>query len=208
MLTLEEGRFLVKLARSTVDGYLKGKSPEIDKSKLTPNLLEKRGVFTTIYKVSRRRKELRGCIGYPYPIKPLYEAVMDTAVESAFHDPRFSPLRKEELNEVVFEISILSPFEKIEVKSPLEYPEKIVIGRDGLMLKYGVYSGLLLPQVPVEYNWSAEEYLMHLAMKAGLPPDGWLIKGVEIYKFTAQIFAEKSPNGEVVEEKIYQEVEK
>ena len=200
-LTLDEGVFLVRLARNVVEDRFRGRGlPKIDGSKLSFSLKEKRGVFTTIYSLVENRKELRGCIGYPLPIKPLYIAVMETALESAFHDPRFIPLKKEELRSVVFEISVLTPMEKIEYRSPLELPKLIRVGRDGLLLRYGPYSGLLLPQVPIEYGWSAEEYLIHLSMKAGLPPDGYLYRGVEIYRFEAQIFAEKSPGGEVVEE--------
>ena len=202
LLTLEEGEFLVRLARRTIEAYFKNKSfPIIDENKLSPRLKEKRGVFTTIYKV-KPEKELRGCIGYPYPIKELYRAVMETAIEAAFNDPRFLPLRHDELASVIIEVSVLTPLEKIEVDNPLDYPKKIVIGRDGLVIKYGIYSGLLLPQVPIEYNWEAEEYLAHLSMKAGLPPDAWLWKGVEIYRFTAQIFTERAPNGIVEEERL------
>lgn len=200
-LSLEEGSFLVKLARKTVYNKLRGIDyPDVDTSKLSRRLLTKRGVFTTIYLIDKGSKELRGCIGYPMPIKPLYQAVMETAIEAAFHDPRFTPLRKEELDKCIFEVSVLTPLEKIEYKSPLELPKKIVIGRDGLVLRYGPYSGLLLPQVPVEYGWNAEEYLIHLSMKAGLPPDGYLYEEVEIYRFEAQIFTEAEPYGDVVEE--------
>jgi len=201
LLTLDEGKFLVKLARDTIESYLtSGERPKVDKGKLTDALVEKRGVFTTLYKLVKGRRELRGCIGYPYPVKELYLAVMDTAIEAATNDPRFNPLQVSELNDVVVEVSVLTVPEKIEVSSPLEYPDKIVIGRDGLIIKYGFYSGLLLPQVPVEYNWDAQEYLSHLSMKAGLPPDAWLWKDVEIYRFMAQIFIEKEPYGDVVEE--------
>lgn len=202
-LTLDEGRFLVKLARTTVYNKLLGKGPpDVERSKLSRRLLTERGVFTTIYKIKDSGKELRGCIGYPMPIKPLYKAVMETAIESAFHDPRFPPLTLNEYPDCIFEVSVLTPLEKVEYKSPLELPKKIVVGRDGLVLKYGPYSGLLLPQVPVEYGWSPEEYLIHLSMKAGLPPDGYLYNGVEIYRFEAQVFIEKEPDGEVVEEKL------
>ncbi len=202
-LSLEEGKYLVKLARKTVELRLENKGfPSIDLSMLTPHLKENRGVFTTIYKLVSGKKELRGCIGYPLPIKPLYKAVMETAIESAFNDPRFPPIKREEMESVVFEVSVLTPLEKIEYKSPLELPKLVKVGRDGLVLKYGPYSGLLLPQVPVEYGWDAEEYLIHLSMKAGLPPDGYLYKGVEIYRFEAQIFSEKSPKGEIIEEKL------
>ena len=201
-LSLKEGAYLVKLARETVYSKLAGlELPRVDESKLTDRLKMERGVFTTIYKLVGGERELRGCIGYPMPIKPLYKAVMETAIESAFNDPRFTPLKLSEFNDCVFEVSVLTPLEKVEYKSPLELPKKIVVGRDGLVLRYGPYSGLLLPQVPVEYGWSAEEYLIHLSMKAGLPPDAYLYKGVEIYRFEAQVFIEKSPGGEVVEEK-------
>lgn len=201
-LTLDEGVFLVKLARETVYNKLMGMPPVVDTSRLSKNLLMDRGVFTTIYRVEGGEKELRGCIGYPMPIKSLYQAVMETAIEAAFHDPRFTPLGLEELDKCIFEVSVLTPLEKIEYNSPLELPQKIVIGRDGLVLRYGPYSGLLLPQVPVEYGWSAEEYLIHLSMKAGLPPDGYLYDGVEIYRFEAQVFIETEPDGDVVEEKL------
>ncbi len=202
-LTLEEGTYLVRLARETVYNKLRGlEPPRVDESRLSDRLRMERGVFTTIYRVDSGEKELRGCIGYPMPIKPLYRAVMDTAIEAAFHDPRFKPLEMGEMDSCIFEVSVLTPLEKIEYKSPLELPKKIVVGRDGLVLKYGLYSGLLLPQVPVEYGWSAEEYLIHLSMKAGLPPDGYLYDGVEIYRFEAQIFTEVEPRGKVIEERL------
>ncbi len=204
-LTLEEGVYLVKLARKTVLNKLKGLGfPEVEKSTLSSKLREKRGVFTTLYKIGgiRGKKELRGCIGYPIAIKPLYIATMETAIEAAFNDPRFLPLKKDEIDNIIFEVSVLTPLKKIEYKSPLELTKLIKIGRDGLVLKYGLYSGLLLPQVPVEYNWSPEDFLINLSMKAGLPPDGYLYKGVEIYRFSAQIFVEEKPYGSVVEEDI------
>ena len=101
---------------------------------------------------------------------------------------------------VVFEVSVLTPPELIQVESPLEYPKKIVIGRDGLILEKGFFKGLLLPQVPVEYGWDAEEYLAQLSMKAGLPPDAWLSKDAKIYRFTAEIFREEEPKGKIVRE--------
>ena len=198
---LKDGVYLVKLARQTVLNKLKGLGyPAVDKSTLSPVLKEERGVFTTIYKINK--KKLRGCIGYPLAIKPLYIATMETAIEAAFNDPRFPPLKKEEINDVLFEVSVLTPLEKLDYKSPLDLPKLIKIGRDGLVLRYGIYSGLLLPQVPVEYNWSPKDFLINLSMKAGLPPDGYLYKGVEIYRFSAQIFVETKPYGSVIEEDI------
>jgi len=109
------------------------------------------------------------------------------------HDPRFEPLSMDELDSVVFEVSVLTPPRLLSPKSPLELPSMIRIGRDGLILEYGPYSALLLPQVPVEFGWSPEEYLSHLAMKAGLTPDVWLDRKAKIYVFQAQIFEEVIP---------------
>jgi hypothetical protein len=128
---------------------------------------------------------------------PLVEAVIDSAISSATRDPRFPSVRLEELPELGVEVSVLTKPEKIEVKSPRDYPKSIVIGRDGLIVEWSGYAGLLLPQVPVEWGWDAEEFLSQACMKAGLMPDYWLRKDVRISKFSAQVFREKSPGGEV-----------
>jgi len=199
--TDDEGKFLVKLARKTIETYLlekkKIKPPEDTPEKLKQNS----GVFVTINKLvgekKKREHELRGCIGFPMPIKPLVEATIDAAIEAAFHDPRFSPLDADELDDIVVEVSILTPPKKLEVSDPREYPLKIKIVRDGLIIRYGFYSGLLLPQVPVEYNWNVEEFLSYTCLKAGLPPDSWLDEDVKIYKFQAIIFEEEKPYGSI-----------
>ena len=197
-LTLSDGEFLVKLAREAVRKYFESKTV-IRPPETTPrHLYEKRGVFVTINKIEKGRKVLRGCIGYPRPFKPLVEAVIDSAINSAVNDPRFFPLRINELNKIVFEVSVLTNPKEIKVSSPLEYPKKIVIGRDGLIIEKFVFTGLLLPQVPVEYGWTPEEYLTQLCMKAGLPPDAWLDRDVKIYSFMATIFEEEEPNGRVI----------
>lgn len=198
-LNLEEGRFLVKLARHIIYNYLR-KSEVVPPAPPTEKLKENRGVFVTLY--SFPMKDLRGCIGFPLPTIPLYEATMEAAIASATKDPRFRPLRLDELNDVVIEVSVLTPPEEIVYRDSKELLEKIVIGRDGLIIKSGPYSGLLLPQVPVEYNWTVEEYLTHLCIKAGLEPTHWLTKKAKIYRFAAQIFSEVEPNGEVVEEEL------
>jgi uncharacterized protein (TIGR00296 family) len=143
--------------------------------------------------------ELRGCIGHPLPELPLIDAVIDASVSSATRDPRFPPVTLEELPEIKIEVSVLSPPEPIKVKSPHEYPKCIVVGRDGLIVEWSGYAGLLLPQVATEYGWGAEEFLSHTCMKAGLTPDHWLRRDVEICKFSAQIFTEKIPGGDVEE---------
>ena len=198
-LTDEEGVFLVKLARRAVEEYLKYgkiiKPPENTPKKL----VEKCGVFVTINKVEANgTKSLRGCIGFPYPTTPLVKAVIQSAISSATEDPRFPPLSVEELNNVVFEVSVLTPPEIIKVGKPSDYPKAIKVGRDGLIIEKGFFKGLLLPQVPVEWGWNEEEFLCQCCIKAGLPPDCWLMEGTKVYKFQAIIFHEKFPRGSIV----------
>ena len=196
-LTNEEGKFLINLARSTVKQHLEtGKAPKPPKE--TPKkLFAHCGVFVTISIPAKGEKELRGCIGYPYPTNPLVEAVIDNAVNAATQDPRFEPLTYEELSKVVFEVSVLTPPEPVETKNPKEYLSKIKVGEDGLIVERGPYKGLLLPQVPVEWGWCEGEFLCQCCMKAGLPPDTWLTKDAKIYKFKAIVFDEETPCGEV-----------
>jgi hypothetical protein len=196
-LTLEEGKFLVKLARKAVENYLKnGKVLDVP-ADVSLKLKERCGVFVTINKVSREGKELRGCIGFPYPTTMLVQAVIESAISSATQDPRFPPLSINELNHVVFEVSVLTPPQPVEVQNPKEYCSKIKVGRDGLIVERSFCKGLLLPQVPVEWNWDEETFLCQCCIKAGLPPDSWLLDGTKIYTFQAIIFEETSPNGEV-----------
>jgi uncharacterized protein (TIGR00296 family) len=196
-LSDEEGKFLIRLARNTVKTYLE-KGETIKPPKETPRkLFEKCGVFVTINTVHNGEKGLRGCIGYPYPTSPLVEAVIDSAINASTQDPRFEPMDLSELGKVVFEVSVLTPPEPVEVKNPKEYVSKIKVGEDGLIVEKGYFKGLLLPQVPVEWGWCEEEFLCQCSLKAGLPPDSWLTKDAKIYKFKAIIFEEQKPEGEV-----------
>ena len=158
-LSLDEGKFLMRLARNAVKTYLEtGKIVKTPKD--TPKkLFEHCGVFVTLNILKNGEKNLRGCIGYPYPTSPLVEAVIDSAVSAATRDPRFYPLSSSELGNVVFEVSVLSPPEAVTVENPKEYLAKIRVGEDGLIVEKGVYKGLLLPQVPVEWEWCEEEFL-------------------------------------------------
>jgi uncharacterized protein (TIGR00296 family) len=196
-LSLEEGRLLVKLARKAVEEYLKNRKRIRPPENIPEKLMQPRGVFVTINSVEGEEKELRGCIGLPYPTTPLAEAVIESAISSATQDPRFYPLSLEELDSVVFEVSVLTPPQPVEVENPSEYPSKIKVGVDGLIIERGFYRGLLLPQVPVEWGWGEEEFLCQCCLKAGLPPDCWLMKGTKVYKFQAIIFEEETPKGEV-----------
>lgn len=184
MLTGEEGKFLLELARKTIEKFVNNE--RIEKPvRYSKTLDEKRGVFCTI----TENGELRGCIGLPYPIKPLVDALIDSA-QSACEDPRFERLCKGELNKTKIEISVLTEPKLIKVKKPKQYLEEIRIGKDGLIIQYGPCSGLLLPQVAREYNWSVEEFLNHLCLKAGLLPNKWKSQKARIYRFQAQIFKE------------------
>jgi uncharacterized protein (TIGR00296 family) len=170
-LSLDEGKFLINLARKTVKEYLENGNivkPPIDTPK---KLFAHCGVFVTINSVRNGQKELRGCIGYPYPTNPLLEAVIDSAINASTEDPRFNPLSLDELDHVVFEVSILTPPEPIDVDNPKDYVDKIKVGEDGLIVEKGFNKGLLLPQVPVEWGWCEEEFLCQCCVKAGIPPD-------------------------------------
>ncbi len=196
-LSIEEGKFIVHLARNAVKTYLETEKTITAPEHTPKKLFEHCGVFVTINSLKNGDKQLRGCIGYPYPTTPLVEAVIDSAINAATQDPRFYPLSLNELAKVVFEVSVLTPPEAIEVKNPKEYLTKIKVGEDGLIFEKGFSKGLLLPQVPVEWGWCEEEFLCQCCVKAGLPMDSWLTKGARIYKFRAIIFEEETPQGEV-----------
>ena len=201
-LTPKEGKFLVKLARQTVTTYLENGLLLQVSDEISSKLMEPVGVFVTLSINNNENKMLRGCIGLPYPTTPLAKAVMEAAISAATQDPRFSPVTLEELDQIVFEISVLTPPELVSTEKPTDYPIKIKVGRDGLIIEYGYNKGLLLPQVPVELNWKEEEFLCQTAMKAGLPPDSWLLKDTRIYSFQAIIFEEVSPKGNIERKKI------
>ena len=201
-LTLEEGKFLVNLARQAVTEYLKnGKILQVPEG-ISSRLMEPCGVFVTLNSYNKGEKALRGCIGLPYPTTPLVQAVIEAALSAAMRDPRFPPVTLEELEHIVFEVSVLTPPERVEVEKPTDYPSKIKVGRDGLIIEKSYCKGLLLPQVPVELNWEAEEFLCQCSMKAGLSPDSWLLKDTKIYRFQAIIFEEASPKGQIKLKKI------
>jgi len=160
------------------------------------NVKEKRGVFVTLNK-KKTIKELRGCIGRPYPILPLGEAIIVSAINAAREDPRFDPVEPGEIGDLVIEVTVLTLPRKIKAK-PRDIPDKIKIGRDGLIIATGRCQGLLLPQVAVEHGFDCSEFLCQTSMKAGLMPDAWL-NGADVYSFQGQIFEEIEPGGEIRE---------
>lgn len=196
-LSQEEGEFLLRVARRTVEEYIKtGNVIEI-KEKTSPKLEQLHGVFVTINSYDDNERKLRGCIGYPYPTAKLTRAVVECSISAATQDPRFRPISKNELREIVFEISVLTKPRQVEVEHPKHLPSKIEIGKDGLIVEKGFHKGLLLPQVPVEWNWDSEEFLCQSCLKAGLPPDCWLTEKTKIHKFSCIIIRETAPNGTI-----------
>jgi hypothetical protein len=196
-LSQEEGELLVNLARAAVEEYLSTGEMTTIPTEVPDKLQQRCGVFVTICDVKQGRKSLRGCIGYPYPTTMLAQAVIECAISSATRDPRFPPLTLEDLDHTVFEVSVLTPPETLEVEDPRHLPRRIKVGRDGLIVERGFHKGLLLPQVPVEYGWDEEDFLCQCCVKAGVPPDNWLLKTTTIQTFHAIVFEEKTPRGEV-----------
>ena len=127
----------------------------------------------------------------------MVNATIEAAISAATGDPRFPRVKGQEMKSIAVEVTVLTPPELIEVEDPRRYVEKVKVGEDGLIVERGWSRGLLLPQVPVEWKWDCEEYLSNCCMKAGLPPDAWLVKGTKIYKFSGIIAKEKTPNGPV-----------
>ncbi len=199
-ITKEEGDMLVRLAREAIEKHLKEKLTIKTPVEWDEKFYRKMGVFVTLNTHNHLGVggELRGCIGQPLPERPLLEALIDSAISSAVHDPRFEKVTSEELDSLVVEVSVLTPPQLITVKTPNEYCNHIHIGEDGLIVRWSFGSGLLLPQVAVEYDWSAEDFLCHCCLKAGATPDHWLTQDAQIYKFQALVFDETEPHGEVV----------
>jgi len=201
-LTDEEGKYLVNLARQTVKEYLNnGKVLQVTQN-VSAKLMKPCGVFVTINRLYSGTKRLRGCIGLPYPTTPLAKAVIEAAISASTQDPRFPPVAINELDQIVFEVSVMTPPELVTADKPTDYLAKIKVGRDGLIMEHGYNKGLLLPQVPVDLNWNEEEFLCQTAMKAGLQPDAWLLKNTKLYSFQAIIFEEETPNGTIVRKSI------
>lgn len=195
-LTQNEGKFLIKIARKAITNFLE-KGNKINPLDVPPKLNKKFGVFVTLNKKINDKHELRGCIGYPQPVMPLIEATIDSAISSATRDPRFVSVSLDEMKHIIIEVSVLSLPELIEVDDPLEYPKNIEVGKNGLIVERGLFQGLLLPQVPIEWEWNEEEFLSNCCIKAGLQPDLWLIKGTKIYKFSCIVVKELLPEGEI-----------
>jgi AmmeMemoRadiSam system protein A len=185
-LTPEERRTLLGLARAAIvdrlraDGSLERLRNE---ARLTPALEQNRGAFVTLHVGSKDgARRLRGCIGTITAREALHLNVVHNAVHAAFDDPRFTRLEVDELPLLDVEISALTPLR------PVDGPDRVVPGRDGVLLRRGGRSAVFLPQVATEQGWGIEELLENLALKAGLGRDEW--REAELEVFQAEVFAE------------------
>jgi len=192
-LSDDDGQVLVKMARNAVTEYLQNNT-RINNKEFNSRFNIDSGIFVTITK----ENSLRGCIGYPLPIKKLSNAVIDSAIAAATEDTRFSPINPNELNNLIFEITVLTPPIEINVEKYEDYLSIIKVGRDGLIVENKQFSGLLLPQVPKEYGWDIEEFLAHTSEKAGLEKNAWKDQDTKVSRFEGIIFKEESPNGKIV----------
>ena len=198
--SLKDGIKLIRFARQNIESYLKNNRRIIVPDDIKNKFGDKYGAFVTLNKFNVSGNPLRGCIGYIEPRFALYDAIHRVSVSSAVEDPRFPNVNIEETDDIIIELSILTPPKLIEVNDPSEYLQKIVIGRDGLIAEKGMRRGLLLPQVPVDHgrNWDVETFLEHTCQKAWLSSDAWKDKSTNIYSFQAILFEEKEPRGEIV----------
>lgn len=178
MLTLDERRELLRVARETIAWRLQGGDRPAPPRLVDP--ARRAGAFVSLHV----HGELRGCIGHPGADRLLADVVPECALSAAFEDPRFAPLRPDELSEARIEISVLGPIE------PVSRPTEIEVGRHGVIAEQGYRKGLLLPQVAVEHGWDRETFLSHACLKAGLKADAWRM-GARLSRFEAEVFSEE-----------------
>jgi AmmeMemoRadiSam system protein A len=170
---------LLRIAREALKLCTEGKACDEIASNF-PELQAHMGAFVTLTKNS----ELRGCIGNFEPEQPLWQVVREMAIAASLEDPRFSPVRPEEVGHIRIEISVLTPRQKIQDI------DEIQVGTHGLYIKKGWHAGTLLPQVAVEYKWDKSTFLKQTCYKAGLPADAWTDPQTEIFVYSAIIFHE------------------
>jgi AmmeMemoRadiSam system protein A len=178
LLTKKEQRDLLKIARDTIVSYVtSGDVPAVETASVGLNL--ESGCFVTI----KQHGQLRGCIGNFVSDRPLYRLVQEMAVSAAIRDPRFYPMKPQDLKDFDLEISVLSPLELISSV------DQIQVGTHGIYLVKNSFRGVLLPQVATEYGWDRDTFLRHTCLKAGLSEHAWQ-KDCQIYIFSALVFGE------------------
>lgn len=195
-LTRQQGSELVLMARNALEEFARNDKVTIP-DRWDDYLNEKRGVFVTL---KRTDGSLRGCVGFPFPTKPLGAATIEATVAAAAKDPRFPRVEGSEVPDLSVEVSVLTQPEVISVPKPTEYPDSVTVGEDGLIISAGNYSGLLLPQVATEFGLGPEDFLSETCVKAGLMPDAWLSGRVVVQKFQTEIFSEEAQGEKVSEQ--------
>jgi uncharacterized protein len=184
-LNEEEQRELLHYARLALDRFLVAGELLTDppsEAVVSPRLRCAQGAFVSLH----RGRELRGCVGFPEPTRPLVAAVMENAVGAAGRDPRFPPVSPNEMFEITIEVSVLSAM------TPL-LPADVETGHHGLLVECRGRRGLLLPQVAVEHHWTRTDLLRQVCIKAGLPDDAWQHPETRLFGFTAQVFGDTGP---------------
>lgn len=182
MLSQEQRQQLLRIARESIEAALSGHRAELDPATVDAELKRPSGAFVSLHTGGG---DLRGCVGSIQAFAPLCEAVASSAFNAAFRDPRFHPVRPDELPALHIEISVMSAIE------PVADVDTIEVGRDGLIVSRGGRTGLLLPQVASEQGWDRETFLAQTCVKAGLPADAWRSSGCRIEKFSAEVFGEQ-----------------
>jgi uncharacterized protein len=173
----EERALLLRLVHEAIESALDRRTISMEPP--SEHLAQPRGVFSTLY----LHGQLRGCVGYVLPVAPLYRGVIETARAAASEDTRFRPVSRVEAPHLKTSLSVLSPLNPIE-------PDKVEIGRHGLVVSSAGHRGLLLPQVPVEHEWDRTTFLEQTCHKAGLAIDAWRM-GATLEAFTAEVFGEE-----------------
>jgi len=187
MLTEEQGKYLLKVARKTIENALLGHKEKESEDKNVPAVLHKRrGTFVTL----TEHGNLRGCIGHIIPHESIIDGVRINAINAAFRDPRFRPLSPEELDKIKIEVSILTEPKALQYEDAEDLLKKLRPGIDGVIIKKGFHEATFLPQV-WEQLPRKEDFLTHLCLKAGLDGDAWRRGGLEVYTYQVQAFEEE-----------------
>ncbi len=177
--SLEERQALLRIARASVHCAASGEPYAPPRDPSIPS--ERAAVFVTL---RTAEGHLRGCIGTVEPVEPVAQAVASMARSAALHDPRFRPVRPDEVAGLVIQISVLTPAE------PILGPDDIRVGQDGLIVERPPHRGLLLPQVATEWGWDAHTFLEQTCVKAGLPIGAWRDPDTRLFRFGAEVFTE------------------
>ncbi len=194
---LDDGTRLVKAARNSIELFISNPHFRKDVVKRSVEDLDRsHGIFVILLHYPTR--ELRGCIGFPRPVGAIGELVVDAAVAAAFEDSRFVSVSRHELEDLIVEVAILSDMTKVGGGEGKRLSE-IKIGRDGLMVEYGLRMGILLPSIAVENVWNKKRFMEEACEKAALPRNYWMQPNVKLYRFESQMFVEETPNGRIVE---------